>query len=193
MMPARRDRPPASAAEAGACFNAASTASSIKLGGKRRHIERRDQSAERGVAPIARQRSDKPRRHRRIEPGKDIGRRRRALRHQQGDNRALRRLPQRSPHIGWSGLSGRKAKNVGDLLRRQGVGEQALGLTGVAEQIGASRKISHEFLDQPVQHGRRDGAEARRGQRHRAQVRLIELFEQPGGWRLAHHTVTPRR
>ena len=187
MMPARRDRPPASAAEARRLFQRSFHRFFDQLGGKRRHIERRDQSAERGVAPIARQRSDKPRRHRRIEPGKDVGRRRRALRHQQGDNRALRRLRQRSPHIGWSGLSGRKAENVGDLLRRQGVGEQALGLTGVAEQIGASRKISHEFLDQPVQHGRRDGAEARRGQRHRAQVRLIELLEQPRGRRLAHH------
>ena len=166
MIPARRDRPAAPARRCRRLFQRRFHRVFDQPGGERRHVERRDQSAERGVAPITRQRGDKSRRDGRIEPRKDIGRRRGSLGHQEGDNRAFRRFPQRLPYIGRSGFAGRKAENVGDLLGRQGVGEQALGLACVAKQIGAGGKIGREFLDKPVERGRRDGAETRRGERH---------------------------
>ena len=80
-----------------------------------------------------------------------------------------------------------RAKDVGDLVGRQSVGEQALGLACVAKQVGAGGEVGHEFVDQPVERGRWDRAEPGRGERHRAQVGLVELFEQPRGRRLSHH------
>ena len=187
MMPARRDRPVDVGGRLRRLFQRASHRLFDEPRGERRHIERRDHPAQGGVAPIARQRGDDLRRDRGIELGEDVGRSRRALRHQERNDRAFGRLRQRLPYVDLIGFSGLHAQNVGDLFRRQSIGEQVLGLAGVAEQIGAGGEVGRKFVDQPIQSRRRDGAEPGRGPRHRLQVGLIELLEQPRGRRLAHH------
>jgi hypothetical protein len=85
------------------------------------------------------------------------------------------------------GFPGFPAQNVGDLLRRQAIGKQALDLACVAEQVGSSGEIGCEFVDQSIQSCRWDGAKPGRGPRHGLQIRLIELLEEPSGGGLAHH------
>ena len=64
-------------------------------------------------------------------------------------------------------FAGFSAENIGDLLRRQGVGEQVLGLARVAEQVGAGGEVGREFVDQPIESCRGDRAEPGGGARDR--------------------------
>ena len=175
MMSAMRDRPSAPAADFGACFKAPRTASSISSAASGVTVDRLDHPAQGGVASIARQRGDNSGRDRGIEFGKDVGRRRRSLGHQQRNDRAFGRLRKRLPYVELAGFPELRIENVGDLLGRQSVGEQVLGLSSVAKQIGAHGEARGKFLDDPVQRGRRDGAEPGRRPRHRSQVRIDRI------------------
>jgi hypothetical protein len=95
-------------------------------------------------------------------------------------------LPNQLPYVEFSAVAELRIEDVGDLLGRQGVGEQVLGLSSVAKQIGAHREARGKFLDDPVQRGRRDGAERGRRPRHRSQVGLIQLLEESRSRRFVH-------
>ena len=72
-------------------------------------------------------------------------------------------------------------------VRRQGVGEQVLGLAGVAEQVGSNGEVGHEFVDQPIESCRGDHPKPGGGARESLQIRFVKLLEEPSRGRLAHH------
>ena len=151
MMPARRARPSTSPAVFGACFNAVSHRLFDEPRGERRHIERRDQSAESGVASTTRQRGDNLRGDGGIEFGQNIGRRRRSFRHEERNDRGFGRLRQRPPDIDLRSFRGLYPEELGDLPGRKRIAEQALDLAGVADEIGAGGEVDCEFGDQPIE------------------------------------------
>ena len=188
MMPAMRDRPSAPAADFGACFKAASHRVFDQLRGERRHLERRDQPAQGGVASIARQRGDNPR----SQAGDRVWKGCRSP--------SPRARPSASAMIALSGARASDCQTSSWLASPSSESRMSAICSGgrasasrfLAWPASPSRsapaeKSVGEFLDEPVERGRRDGAEPGRGPRHRSQVRLIELLEQPRGRRLAHH------
>lgn len=121
---------------------------------------RRHQPAKGSVAAIARKGADDPGCKGRIEPGEDIGRDGRPFRDQECDEQAFGRGDESAPHVGIF-VSDRRAEQIVDLRRRKGLGKKDARLTGVAEEIGADRKIGGELLHQPIQ--RRGGHRAEPG------------------------------
>jgi hypothetical protein len=158
-----------------------------KLRRQRGHLARRDQPAESRIAALARQRAGYPRSERRIEFGEEIGRGGRPLGDEEGDDGGLGRSRERLPDVQFLALAKRRIEDIVDFVGRKGPRKQIARLPDIAEQIGARREVGREFFHQTVEGQRLDRPEPRRRACDRAQIRRIEVLQEPGGWRLAHH------
>ena len=187
MMSAIRAGPLSAPAAFSVAFSISRRASSTSSPRERADGVRRDKPAKGGVAAVARQRADDPGRKRRIQTREDVGGGSGPLVGKEADDCALGNLSERPPYVLPVLLAERRADELVDLGRGERLGEQSARLPGVAQQVRSRREIGGEFVDQPIERGGRNGAETGRRAREHAQIRLVEVLQQPARRRRPEH------